>query len=109
MLIQPFVENAINHGLVYSTNNEGRLRISFQKTEYFILCVVDDNGIGRAKAAELKQKSLKSYQSQATQITIERIQSLEYIEETKVEVNIIDKFDEIGESLGTKVEILIYL
>jgi len=109
MLIQPFVENAINHGLVYSKNNEGYLRIHFCLKDDYVLCTIEDNGIGRAKAAELKQKSLKSYQSQATQITAERIQSLKYIEETKVEVNIIDKFNEIGESQGTKVEILIYL
>ena len=109
MLIQPFVENAINHGLVYSKNNEGVLVIHFSLTEKYVRCTIEDNGIGREKAAELKQKSIKSYQSQSTQITAERIQSLKYIEETKVEVNIIDKFNEIGESQGTKVEILIYL
>lgn len=109
MLIQPFVENAINHGLVYSKNNEGILLIHFSLLDDYVLCTIEDNGIGREKAAELKQKSLKSYQSQATQITAERIQSLKYIEETKVEVNVIDKFNEIGESQGTKVEILIYL
>ena len=109
MILQPFIENAINHGLVYSKNNEGVLSIHFSLSEEYVRCTIEDNGIGREKAAELKQKSLKSYQSQATQITAERIQSLKYIEETKVEVHIIDKYNEIGESQGTKVEILIYL
>jgi ligand-binding sensor domain-containing protein/uncharacterized membrane-anchored protein YhcB (DUF1043 family) len=109
MLLQPFVENAINHGLVYKENNDGLLGIHFSKNEDKLICVVEDNGIGRTKAAEIKNKSLKPYKSRSTEITEDRLRSLELIENTKIEIDILDKTDKNDKPMGTKVTIVMYL
>jgi hypothetical protein len=109
MLLQPFVENSINHGLVYKENNDGYLNIDFKRETDALICTIDDNGIGRKKAAEIKSKSLKSYKSRGTEITEERLRSLELIENTKIEISIIDKKDENQVAIGTKIVIVMYL
>jgi ligand-binding sensor domain-containing protein len=109
MLLQPFVENAINHGLVYKENNDGLLSIHFSRNEDKLVCIVEDNGIGRTKAAEIKNKSLKPYKSRSTEITEDRLRSLELIENTKIEIDILDKLDENNVPMGTKVTIVMYL
>jgi hypothetical protein len=109
MLLQPFVENSINHGLVYKENNDGYLNIDFKRETDALICTIDDNGIGREKAAEIKSKSLKSYKSRGTEITEERLRSLELIENTKIEISIIDKKDENQVAIGTKIVIVMYL
>jgi LytS/YehU family sensor histidine kinase len=109
MLLQPFVENAINHGLVYKENNDGFLSIHFKQEGDKLVCVIEDNGIGRKKAAEIKSKSLKPYKSRSTEITEERLRSLELIENTKIEVFILDKQDTKQAAIGTKVMIVMYL
>ena len=109
MLLQPFVENAINHGLVYKEKNDGLLKIEFSRIENRLICTIEDNGIGRAKAAEIKNKSLKPYKSRSTEITEERLRSLELIENTKIEILISDKVDKNDTPIGTKVTIVMYL
>jgi Histidine kinase len=109
LLLQPFVENAINHGLVYKNTDDGYLNINFKKENDKIICVVEDNGIGRHEAATIKNKSLKPYKSRGTEITEERLRSLELIENTKIEIEIFDKTDENHIAQGTKVTIVMYL
>lgn len=106
MFIQPFVENAINHGLLYKST-PGDLQITFTPKGKNIFCVVEDNGVGRKKAGEIKEKSFKSHKSRAMQITQERLEALNFIENTGVEVTIIDKKDEGGNACGTRVEIIL--
>ncbi|MCU0324591.1 MAG: histidine kinase [Spirosomaceae bacterium] len=108
MLIQPFVENAINHGLLYK-ENKGNLIVSFDQQENQLLCVIDDDGVGRAKAAELKNKSLKSYKSRAMEITEERMRTLQILDNIDVSINVIDKVDESNNATGTRIEIKIYI
>jgi ligand-binding sensor domain-containing protein len=111
MLIQPYIENAINHGLMHKTEN-GLLTISFEietRNEIECLkCTVLDNGIGRKKAKEYAAWKTKKHQSMATEITNERLQLLNGIHTTKgFEVNIHDLENETHEALGTKVELYI--
>lgn len=111
MLIQPYIENAINHGLMHKTAN-GLLTISFElETRNGIECLkctVLDNGIGRKKAQEYADWKSKKHQSMATEITNERLQLLNGLHATKgFEVIIHDLENEIHESLGTKVELYI--
>lgn len=70
LLLQPFVENAIIHGLS-PRNKTGLLKISFAKTDHQLQCVVEDNGIGRI--ASQKKQQHREYQSKALEITKERI------------------------------------
>ena len=109
LLLQPFVENAINHGLVYKNTNDGFLNVNFKKENNKLICIVEDNGIGRNEAAAIKNKSLKPYKSRGTEITEERLRSLELIENTKIEIEIFDKIDDNLVPQGTKVTITMYL
>lgn len=109
MIVQPYVENAIEHGL--RTKEGGMVKVDFNlKDDYTILCTVEDNGIGRKKAAEIKERE-KTYlhQSKGTAITEDRLRLLHnsrFVE--KVFVFTSDLMDEVtNASLGTRVEILI--
>ena len=106
MMIQPFIENAINHGLVYK-KVKGKLNISFTRKDNFILCTIEDDGIGRKLAAELKQKSYKSYKSRGMQITEERRKVINFIESSNINIHIKDLQDSTGKGIGTKVDLQI--
>lgn len=73
MLIQPFVENAIRHGILKG-NKEGELKIEFNSTEQFLHCKVLDNGIGIFQSQKAKTKT--DHQSMALKVTKERLESI---------------------------------
>ncbi len=74
MVLQPFVENAIWHGLMHKEKNEpGYIHIIIEETEDILPCVIEDNGIGREMATALKKKSVVSSKSMELQITEERL------------------------------------
>ena len=103
MLLQPFVENAINHGLFHK-DGEGLLSINLKKEEDGVLkCIIQDNGIGREKAGEIKKQSKRNYKSRATQITEERLSALRQFEDFDIQFEIIDLVDNDGKPLGTRV------
>ena len=102
MLIQPYIENAIKHGLMHS-KNKWLLSINFTKVEKGILVVIEDNGIGRKKSIEFqKHKNLK-HQSFSTTANKKRLEILNQGFNNNISVEIIDKEDVFGHSLGTKV------
>lgn len=103
MLLQPFVENAINHGLFHKDGG-GLLSINIKKEDNGALkCIIEDNGIGREKAGEIKKRSKRNYKSRATQITEERLSALRKFEDFDIQFNIEDLFDHSGNPKGTKV------
>lgn len=107
MLLQPFVENAINHGLFHK-DGEGLLSINIQKEGDGVLkCTIEDNGIGRKRAGEIRQQSNKNYKSRATQITEERLNALRKFEDFDIQFEIKDLLDQHQEALGTRVIITI--
>jgi two-component sensor histidine kinase/streptogramin lyase len=75
LMIQPYVENAIKHGLLYKEDS-GHLEIRFFKQGEALVCTVDDDGVGRKKAGEIQQKSHKIYKSHGTRLVQERIARL---------------------------------
>lgn len=105
MLIQPFAENAVNHGLIDKPGNEGRITIRFYREQGDLCCVVDDNGIGR-KAAALLKKS-KQHISRGMQITEERLKTLEQSDGLKTLILAEDKYDKAGNACGTRITIRI--
>jgi hypothetical protein len=109
MLIQPYVENAIWHGLMHKTNGEeGKVAIQLSKSDENLLCVVHDNGIGRTKAAELKaQKHTNHKRSMGMQITQDRIEIINKLYDINASVQIYDLENELGKAKGTKVELII--
>ena len=75
MIVQPFVENAILHGLMHK-EEKGLLEISFSVDGQQLVCVVQDNGIGRAKSSEINARKFTKHQSQGTSIAINRLKLL---------------------------------
>jgi ligand-binding sensor domain-containing protein len=109
MLIQPFAENAIIHGLL-PKKGSGRLEIKIELLNSFILCSIIDNGIGRKKAMEMKEHSIrKMHKSFGLKITQDRLELLNYLHKSSLNVNIVDLKDDVGNATGTKVEIYIPL
>jgi len=109
MIIQPFVENAILHGLVHGVKG-GHIKLELQLQKDFIFCIVEDNGIGRKKAQEIRDKSGIKRKSRGMLITKERLDILNKQNKEKFAVNVIDLYDDKGQASGTRVEInILYL
>lgn len=100
MILQPFVENSIIHGLRDIKNN-GKIIITYTKKEDMMICSVEDNGCGRTQSSKFKITSNK--QSLGMSITKSRIEILNKLKNTKGEVTIIDLPN------GTKIEVALPL
>lgn len=109
MIVQPYVENALEHGLRIKDN--GLLEVRFSLLDHHtILCVVEDNGIGREKARQMQRARgyYNDHRSLGTSITLERLQLLQQSSQKGILVRTIDLKDEhTGEARGTRVEIKI--
>jgi LytS/YehU family sensor histidine kinase len=106
MLLQPYVENALWHGLMHKENDR-ELNICFKKlNEDVFQCIVDDNGIGREKALELKkeQNKTKRHVSKGMTISKDRIELLKK-QGQHADLKIVDKTNAQGSATGTKVMI----
>ncbi len=75
MMLQPFVENAIKHGLP-EKGEHGKLLINFQMDQHKLICTITDNGIGRPAAIEKAKGKSKSHESAAIQVISDRIKML---------------------------------
>ncbi len=107
MLIQPYVENAIKHGLLHK-QGEKQLMIQFKlENEETLLCMITDNGIGRKRSAEINQLRARKHTSFATGATLKRLELLNYGNEQRITVNFEDLKDERGQDSGTKVLLVI--
>lgn len=114
MLLQPFVENAIKHGLKHldpqgKAMQRGKITVEFREQGNLLECSVTDNGIGREKSEELNRNSKETYhQSTALAVTQERLDLLREDREIQA-MEIIDLHDNQGNASGTKVIIRIPL
>lgn len=104
MLFQPYLENAIKHGLM-SKNGDRILNLSIKQTnKEELLITIDDNGIGREQASLHRKNTLK-HQSMGMSINDERVQLLGVTNDLHISIKIIDKKSNKGISEGTTVEI----
>lgn len=104
MLIQPYIENALKHGLLHKKDNR-KLSISISKTsDKIIECIIEDNGIGREKSKEINQKreAQQQHKSFALNATTERLDLLNYGRDKKIGVEFMDLKDN-EKAIGTKV------
>jgi tetratricopeptide (TPR) repeat protein len=106
LLLQPFCENAIWHGLM-NKEGQGHLNITIRKENEFLNCVITDDGIGRAKAGELNSGSATKERSMGLKITTERLSLFNQDKEVNTFYEIDDVLDENGVVAGTKVSIKI--
>jgi len=102
LLIQPFTENAIWHGLMHR-EDKGQLDIDVSEENDHLYIKITDNGIGRKKAAELTSKSATKHKSMGLRITADRIAMLEKTNGSESPVKIIDLENEDGSAAGTEV------
>lgn len=104
MIIQPFVENGIKHGLLHKESGDKKLSIVFELKDDLLYCTIIDNGIGRAAAEKIKQSRQVSFSTGATQ---KRLHLLQELQHTKLGIEYTDLMDELGNPRGTKVQIKI--
>lgn len=102
MVIQPYVENAIWHGLQYKKSHRVLKLHLTTEDEGFVKCTIEDNGIGREEALKIKKQKGKTHESKAMKITDERIEILKKLYGFGPSVEIIDLFED-GIACGTKV------
>ena len=104
MLIQPYVENAICHGLI-NKEDSGELKISLSLENDYISCVIEDNGVGREAASEIRKNKEFNHNSLGTKITESRLNLVNALYGTSLKVIYSDLKDDAGEAIGTRVEI----
>ena len=109
MIIQPYVENAIWHGLMQKKNEKGKIELILRQIKNAILCIVEDNGIGRDAANKLKSKSATKRKSFGMRITSDRLDMLNKLTNANAAVQVFDLKNDDGSAAGTRVEIIIPL
>jgi hypothetical protein len=103
LVIQPFVENAIHHGLLNKIEPDKNLSIEVVVCDNHICYNIEDNGVGRAKAGMYKRLNRPAYESMGMQITTDRINLFNQNENGSVKI--IDLVNEQNEPAGTRVEV----
>jgi ligand-binding sensor domain-containing protein len=104
MLLQPYLENAIRHGINNKKDGQGFIQINMQKVNKNLVCEIIDNGIGIEASKKLKGKTHIEYQSKGMELTAKRIQLLN----KTINEEIVVKIEEIThQETGTKVTITI--
>lgn len=107
MLLQPYVENAILHGLT-PKKEKGLLQIIVRLQKNTLVCSIIDDGIGREKARELRQLSRrKDHQSLGMKITHDRLELINRLHGSQLSLTITDLKAEDGSAAGTRVDIFI--
>jgi hypothetical protein len=103
MLAQPFIENAIEHGIRHKEGN-GHIQVCFRIKDELIRFEVEDDGVGREKAFEIESRQKSRHVSMATSITRDRLSTLNKKLKRKINLEIIDLKDDTGKGVGTRVE-----
>ena len=105
MLIQPYVENSMRHGLRHRKGGGGYIRLNVLQQEDKLVIIVEDNGIGRQKAASYKTREHIEYQSKGMSLTADRIRLIKEINGESIKVEVVDLKDAAGEAIGTRVTV----
>jgi LytS/YehU family sensor histidine kinase len=103
-LIQPFVENAIWHGIM-GLKTTGTINVKFKKEAGQLLCVVEDNGVGRKKSLEMKGESELKKKSLGISLVKSRLNILNNYYGVNMYVNFTDLYNEDHSPAGTRVSI----
>ncbi len=107
LFIQPFLENAIEHGLQHK-EDKGKLLLRLEEREDCLLVEIEDNGIGREEAMKRQKNRSKLHKSMGMEIISKRVETLNKLNDgKKIELEIIDLKDENNEARGTLVRICI--
>lgn len=105
MLLQPYIENALKHGLLHKKGSK-MLQIEFDLIDHQLVCKITDNGVGRKRSAEINNRQRRQHQSFASDATEKRLDLLSQINDSLYAVEIVDLYTE-NEATGTLVNIQI--
>jgi LytS/YehU family sensor histidine kinase len=104
MILQPFVENSIRHGINQNENDTGEIRINISQNGK-LTCIIEDNGIGRARSVSMKSDQPALYESKGLSLTLNRIDIINKIYDTAISADTQDITNDRGEIAGTRVSI----
>ncbi|HEY5462478.1 MAG TPA: histidine kinase [Hanamia sp.] len=106
MIVQPFVENAILHGIMHKESH-GEILISFKDHEHYYEINIKDDGVGRKLAAELRTANKDGYTSLGIEVTNKRLVALKRVPEIPAGIEIIDLKNQDESIAGTLVKIFV--
>ncbi len=106
LLLQPFVENAIKHGIDKS-EGRGKILILIHKINESVAIAIEDNGIGRANSEILNLENRGKHTSFGSRLTFERIEAFNKAYNKDIKAKIVDLLDSSGKAAGTRVEIVL--
>lgn len=106
LILQPYVENAIIHGIKPKSEG-GTIKLMIKRKKNKLVCTIEDDGIGREKAAEIKMRSAFRQQrtSHGMKINQERLKIIGKSKGAKIHIE--DLYDQEGQAVGTRVRILL--
>jgi Histidine kinase/Y_Y_Y domain len=105
LLLQPYLENSIRHGIRYKTEGDGLIQISISKKDSGVLIQIQDNGIGRQASKKYKSEYHIQYQSRGMTINEDRIKMLNITAEKSIELTVTDLYNSKEEAEGTRVDL----
>jgi LytS/YehU family sensor histidine kinase len=107
MILQPYIENAIRHGIGLRKDNLGKLEVRMEHRQGYLACVIEDNGVGRKVAAQFKSRNAISYQSVGMSLVARRIEMYnKQAGRQSARIHIEDLVDHAGVGTGTRVSIM---
>ncbi|WP_298893712.1 histidine kinase [uncultured Psychroserpens sp.] len=104
MMLQPFVENAIWHGLMAKDDNR-KMKLRFYEKKDILVCEIEDNGVGRAASAKQNAQKVK-HKSQGMGLTERRLELLKSIHGKEARVEVLDLIEN-GSASGTMVKVIL--
>lgn len=103
LILQPYVENAIRHGINYRKDKEGKIRINVGSGADHLICSIEDNGVGRKQSARLKGDYSIEYQSRGMALTAKRVEMFNKTNRSFLLIEIQDLEDISGTPTGTRI------
>lgn len=105
MILQPYVENAILHGIAHREDRQGHIAVGIRSDGRYLICTIEDNGVGRERAAQLKSREPDPYPSRGMEMTARRIDILNRTMKEPIDAAIEDITEETGRGNGTRVTV----
>ena len=102
LLLQPFIENSIRHGIRNLEDTKGNIAVQFKVIDKILICTIKDNGIGMEAAEKLNQSGLKEYESKGISITQRRVNEMNAFNDQKISIKTEDVMEH-GKVNGTLI------
>ncbi|MDO6431878.1 histidine kinase [Flavitalea sp. BT771] len=103
MLLQPYVENSIRHGLRYREDDKGMITIRFMQDALHLTCIIEDNGVGRKLAQQYKSLSPIEYQSRGMTLTARRVEMMNRAKAVPMLIDVEDIETGDHQAAGTRI------